>query len=889
VTITDDHNYEVVKGPIEVESNNGAEVELIEISNVLCKGESNGYIEIDVSGGSQNFDFQWSDGSSDQNLSNVPAGTYDLSVIDADTGCAYEMEFEIEEPEVLEYELEIEEPECNGNTLGEIEFFVEGGTWPMNFIFEDFETQSELITLEPGLYTVTIMDDNGCSVITPEFEIVNQEAPVAVSSAVGQFNCVQDTVYVTAESSSTGSDIAYSWFAPNLTYLGNSAVLQIDSSGLYTLEVTNTNSGCVSYSQVMVSEDYNVPVAVANVLNNIDCSNVTAMISAQGSTADSSVVYTWTTTTGNILSDPASSEIEVASAGFYDLTVNNIYSGCVSNATVEVLSVDLPEIELSGDAEFCQGNFTTICINQNTDEEVSWFVDGNLIANSVCVDVDASFELEVVLSNTITGCEATEFVAIEALEAPEIELLGDLIFCSGTTSTICLDNSNNNDVVWRQNGMEIGTDNCITLDATGQIEVTLTNTTTGCASEEAFNTEVYMNPVIEIAEPAILDCSLTSVELDLTVDSETELFAWYDGQNILLSNSEDLTVTQAGNYTVVATNIYGCESVSSVNVEANLDELPIAEYSFTSDQFSFNFEDKSQGNIKSWLWDFGDGNSSTEQNPSYTYANAGFYTVVLTTSNDCGTSKITQEVLATSPMQITTVVNNVSCSGYSDGSIQLSVYGGLPTYSYNWSGPSNGLLGPQAAGLSSGSYHIEITDAAGMSISAEIELLEPDPIVVGADITPAAQGTFDGAIVLEIEGGNGGYSFQWSNGSTSQNVTGLAQGTYTVIVTDEKNCTTEEVFDVLGTTGIEELDFVSKFELSPNPAGDFVNLKIELDELKPVSVRVISVIGQIHHDIEMNTISLEENINLSYLPNGLYVIELRSANQVSIRKLIVSH
>jgi PKD repeat protein len=93
-------------------------------------------------------------------------------------------------------------------------------------------------------------------------------------------------------------------------------------------------------------------------------------------------------------------------------------------------------------------------------------------------------------------------------------------------------------------------------------------------------------------------------------------------------------------YVLQITDANNCSSSSSVNV--NVSSTPTAAFTFTPLGLQVTFSDQSTGTITDWAWDFGDGNSSTQQNPVHTYANAGQYTVCLTTSNNgCSTQSCT--------------------------------------------------------------------------------------------------------------------------------------------------------------------------------------------------------------------------------------------------------
>lgn len=132
---------------------------------------------------------------------------------------------------------------------------------------------------------------------------------------------------------------------------------------------------------------------------------------------------------------------------------------------------------------------------------------------------------------------------------------------------------------------------------------------------------------------------------------------------------------------------------------------------------------------------------------------------------------------------------NVSCSGSSNGAINLSVSGGTLPYAFAW---SNLATSEDISGLTAGVYSVTVSDAWGWTSVSSFTVTEPNVLSVSSNtVTPVTcNGGNNGAISLTISGGTSGYTFAWSNSSSSQNISGLAAGNYSVLVTDSKGCTT---------------------------------------------------------------------------------------------------
>ncbi len=137
------------------------------------------------------------------------------------------------------------------------------------------------------------------------------------------------------------------------------------------------------------------------------------------------------------------------------------------------------------------------------------------------------------------------------------------------------------------------------------------------------------------------------------------------------------------------------------------------------------------------------------------------------------------------PLQATLDVTNISCGNSADGSITSTVTGGEPPYDYLW---SNGATTPDITNISPGTYTLIVTDDTGHSISLSADVQAPSDIIPQAIVTKANCSDNDGAIDLTVSGGSGFYTYEWSNGSTEEDLVNIASGVYTVIVTDDAGC-----------------------------------------------------------------------------------------------------
>ena len=133
-------------------------------TNVLCNGDSTGIISLVVEGGTSPFTYTWSDNSlSGANLTNLPAGNYEVTITDSSSGTISEA-FTIQEPPAIEGTT-LSTPEIDTNGNGSAMVSVTGGVTPYTYLWNDSnnQTTAEAINLSAGDYSVIVTDANGCT------------------------------------------------------------------------------------------------------------------------------------------------------------------------------------------------------------------------------------------------------------------------------------------------------------------------------------------------------------------------------------------------------------------------------------------------------------------------------------------------------------------------------------------------------------------------------------------------------------------------------------------------------------------------------------------------------------------------------------------------------
>ncbi len=256
----------------------------------------------------------------------------------------------------------------------------------------------------------------------------------------------------------------------------------------------------------------------------------------------------------------------------------------------------------------------------------------------------------------------------------------------------------------------------------------------------------------------------------------TSVWDYGDGSPLDTAYNPTHTFAAPGNYTVCSYITGACVSDTVCTTVIICPAPALADYSYTINYPTVDFTDNSQ-NTTTWLWDFGDGTTSTQQNPSHSYATFGLYTVCLTATDTCGG-------VNTECKNISVCPNVLPLSLGSDitacGSTVLSLPGSYSTYLWSTSATTSTLTV-----TASGTYDVVVTDAAGCSGADTINVtINPFPVVsLGNDSVSICGGN---AILLDAQ--NPGSSYLWSTSETTQTISITQTGVYSVTVTNGFGC-----------------------------------------------------------------------------------------------------
>ncbi|UUW08472.1 T9SS type A sorting domain-containing protein [Flavobacterium plurextorum] len=260
--------------------------------------------------------------------------------------------------------------------------------------------------------------------------------------------------------------------------------------------------------------------------------------------------------------------------------------------------------------------------------------------------------------------------------------------------------------------------------------------------------------------------------------------------------TQSISGRPAGDYTCTITDANGCTLVKTVEIKG-----PAAlSGTYTKTDVSCNGGSNGFATVTAtggvggykYSWSPTGGSARTASGLAQ-----GTYTVTITDANLCSTT-ITVTIDQPDLLDATTSQTNVLCNGGATGTATVTASGGKPnSYTYIWS-PTGGTAAT-ATGLATGNYSCLITDGNGCFITKTFNITEPAAALSATTSQINATCSTGGQASVSPNGGTLPYSYSWSNGATTQIVTGLAAGNHSAVVTDANGCKITKVFNITTT------------------------------------------------------------------------------------------
>ena len=616
---------------------------------ISCKGAKDGSIDITVTGGEEIYRYSWTGpdnfSATTQDISALAPGEYTIAVTDAN-GCSISPETHIitEPDEIIITTALFQDVQCFENSDGEIEITITGGTgnftynWTKNST--PYATTKDLAALSPGEYVLIVQEDGNPQCFRTKTFIITQPdlLEIALESKT-DILCYGDTTGSVQVSITGGTaPYQYSWIEANgATY--NTEDVSGVPAGDYQLTV-NDALGCSAIFNVILSEPDNILLNEGK--TDITCyGSNDGTISLDVTGGVSPYTYVWS----DLGNGPLRSDL---SPGIYDVTVTDSNS-CQKKLQLEITEAPIFKIEpitthiscfgaVDGSIELnLTGGVAPLSITW-ADDTSAGLTRNNLSAGSYSVFIEDALGCSIAKNFSIIEPDK---IVLDAVVTNAIDCADpnsgriDLQVVGGTAPFTFL---------WSNGATSEDLQNI------GANNYTVTvKDSRGCEEQKTVVITRQAALVLNLNTSIIPECINQTViqrnELEVTGGVAPYAISWSNG-SVSGADGEIMETTQNGTVIAEVTDSLGCteQLVFDVNLSTlgdpsfNYDSFASANYGILSIDDPITFINTSSGDPLNFLWSFGDGNTSTDKDPTHTYTAEGTYEVILTVQYPYGCS-----------------------------------------------------------------------------------------------------------------------------------------------------------------------------------------------------------------------------------------------------------
>ena len=658
-----------------------------------------------------------------------------------------------------------------------------------------------------GTYTITQTVTNACGSATATETVTIAAAPVASFAVSNTSPCLNELITLTSTSSGTPTSLQWTVTRPDgSTQAGSASPFQFvaDQRGAYTVALTAANAtGQNTSTQVAAFTVVPEPLALITANPNGQQVDFTGSVSP-----GVALSYAWAFGDGATATG-ANVTHTYAAAGTYavTLTVTTACETATTQTNVTVGTAPTATITSNANGPVCTGDAVVYGVQVSGNAtSITWTLPGATPATASGPSVTAtypaagSYTVEVEVCNAL-GCNTQALAGGTIVEAAPTA--GFTLTQSGLTINATSMASGAAAVTYDfgDGSTSASPDPTHTYAAPGTYtvrqvasgpcgsDVVTQSVTVGGAPAAAFGVNL----------PSGLLCVGATVEyVDQSTGGATGLLWSFPGGTPATSTAANPTVTYAnpGTYdaTLTVTNALGSNTVTQQNV-VTVSSAPTAAFTSTTVGLTAEFASQSTG-VATYDWDFGDGATSTDNNPEHTYAQSGTYTVTLTVANDCGSTTTTETVavLAAPTASFTQSAQQV-CAGEM---VAFDASASAGATSYQWSFPGGSpatsqAVSPTVTYATDGAFDVRlvVVNAAGQDVELRAQAVSVLAQAV-ADFT--ADVSMLSVSVSNASTAATNFAWDFGDGTTSTSAspthTYASAGTYTITLSATNSCGT---------------------------------------------------------------------------------------------------
>ena len=809
-------------------------------SDLECEEGAEGFIDLEIEGGTEPFDFDWSNGDDSQNIDDLLPGLYTVTVTDLN-GCQAIEEISINSNSSISVSAVVDSVSCAGDLNGAISLEIEGGTMPYNIQWETGEEESEITDLQVGDYSVTVTDAANC-VFTSTYT-VGQLSAFEATPQVDSISCadIEDGILGLDIIQSTGQ-LSFDWSNGE-----QDAVIDSLPAGIYDLTVTDSLSCEYLFTFELLAPD---TFDVEFMLTEVDCfGDSTGQIEIILDSATDYEIYL----DAQLFTDSVLTQL-TANDYVIDLIDAN---GCQQSYDLSISEPDPIVANPSLINPDCQdslsGSITLMPSGGTGNYSFEW-EDGELTNILSGLKADT---YRVTISDD-RGCSIIEEYTLNQEASIEVDISLQNPSCfEANDGVISLDMISGNspfDISWSNSDMDEVNDNL----TAGVYYLTIVD----AENCEYLDSITLTEPEEIIIVPELIDPQCFGDDGTITVElaggtGQLE-YNWSNGQ------SNEPLEDGAGLYEINVIDENNCEFIVDYEL-IQPDELSVELVSLMLPSQAGNdglIEVTGLGGTEPYEYDWSNGS----MDPSNDGLGFGVFSVTITDVNGCQSESTFD--FDPDPLLASVEQNDNPCFSACQGSFSVLVENGLEPYIIEW---SNGEEGPDINNLCNGIYDVSITDGLDSTIVLSgLEILSPEPIIVSAVISD--ESCFeqnDGQIELQLSGGQGALDIDWSNNEPGSYISNLAPANYSLTITDENGCTLDSSFVIEAYT-VPDIDI----SIEPNLCDESgANIIFDYDNNESIS---FTVDGNLINLDQNNTFYLDQvgEFDIAYQGGSSCTVEL---------------
>ena len=727
------------------------------------------------------FIFDWSNGVNDTAISNLCSDTFNLVIIDNKL-CRDTSYYFVGTGDSMYFDsVAVTHNRCYGDENGAISLTnLNGGIQPLYYLWSNSEITSGINSLPSGLYSVTVTDANGCSLDSSNINVSQPDSLFATTSSMGNVSCFG------ASDGLIDVDIfggVEPYFISWDMLIPDSTLIDTVPAGEYIYTIIDSN--LCTLSDTLIIEEPN-ELIMSDSLVHILCKGestgeihitVTGGIAPYNYSIDNGVTF------------QSQSYFDNLSAGAYSIIVKD-GNNCLLNSplyniteplTILTTSITTPNLLCSGDT-----GTIILLVNGGTPNYSFLWANGAVSQNLYGIGA-GNFSVTILDEN---NCEVIENITIiepDMIQSDPNPVITHVDCFGDNTGSI------NMSIIGGTNTYNYSIDNEVTFQSQSHFD----NLGAGTYSITVRDgNDCRYIESITVEEPDLLEVTYvrTHVDchegntggIDITVSGGTAAYI-FDWSN--LNSNEDLINIPAGTYELIISDANNCTLSTAIDINEpseivfNINTVNLICEGIDGGQISIS---SISGGTPAYEYSINGVIFQPSAN-SFDNLSSGNYTIVIRDQNGCMKDS---SVILDEPIGYSTIVNLEDvegCNGDATGSINFSVSGNTPPYSYNW---SNGESTSSIYNITAGTYNIEVTDANYCSINYSYVIMEPIAMTLSYTVTPASCAEkYDGSIITFVTGGANPITYEWGNNENTADIYNLQKGTYSLLIEDGNGCT----------------------------------------------------------------------------------------------------